>query len=420
MHRFYSSVTSLVALWISLSPLAAQVYTVSLQQLVTPSSILSDQGRTVPVSLYAFLEFDNLWDLFAYIDEQAGRWKFDSPAESQAFAEKLLERGVESRVIRMTYSIPHEVLITHTREELEKALESVHTPHDPLIFRGEHWSLDAETYRKVFLELQERWKGSLNCWSAGPSVAERVLSNWYIIREGIELFGDTYDSTEHFWQAVKYHPDVGLEDVSQILSLVQQISWDSWLDQLSNDQVVYLAHTYAIQFLRQNLTPEKLATFQDQVRRYAREFDVPVRTLQQRAPEESWKLRFTTLEEKELWGDLADVFHLIYFFNHIDQGRFSTPQLQALLKALEDHHFDAIYLPGYKNPQMAFISPEFRELMLDIWRVKFLEMKRFREVLLSTRGYRLLHYLNDGDSPDIPIPIYVGFLEQIRQLAEQQ
>jgi hypothetical protein len=27
------------------------------------------------------------------------------------------------------------------------------------------------------------------------------------------------------------------------------------------------------------------------------------------------------------------------------------------------------------------------------------------------------HFLNDGDSPDIPIPIYVGYLNQIREMS---
>ena len=55
--------------------------------------------------------------------------------------------------------------------------------------------------------------------------------------------------------------------------------------------------------------------------------------------------------------------------------------------------------------------------MLEIWRVKFLEMERFREVIRATEGRRLLHFLNDGTSPDIPIPVYVDYLEQIRRLA---
>ena len=61
-------------------------------------------------------------------------------------------------------------------------------------------------YAEAFLAVQEKWKHSLNCWSAAPYIPARVLSNWYPIEEGIQLYGATYDSTEHFWQAVKVSP----------------------------------------------------------------------------------------------------------------------------------------------------------------------------------------------------------------------
>ena len=38
-------------------------------------------------------------------------------------------------------------------------------------------------------------------------------------------------------------------------------------------------------------------------------------------------------------------------------------------------------------------------------------------MIRSTAGVRLDHFLNDGDSPDIPIPIYVGYLNRIREMA---
>ena len=59
-------------------------------------------------------------------------------------------------------------------------------------------------------------------------------------------------------------------------------------------------------------------------------------------------------------------------------------------------------------------------MMLEIWKVKYLEIQRFGEVICSTKGVYLDHFLNDGDSPDIPIPIYIGFLNQIREMALQQ
>jgi hypothetical protein len=69
---------------------------------------------------------------------------------------------------------------------------------------------------------------------------------------------------------------------------------------------------------------------------------------------------------------------------------------------------------------MGFISEDFRSLMLEIWRVKYLQMPRFREVISSIpMEIRLSHFLNDGDSPDIPIPIYIEYLNQIRDLARR-
>ena len=110
-----------------------------------------------------------------------------------------------------------------------------------------------------------------------------------------------------------------------------------------------------------------------------------------------------------LWGDLADVFHLVYAFSQPDD---------PIRQSLAAKHFDAVYLG---ERRMGFISEEFRSLMLEIWRVKYLKMARFREVISSIpMKIRLSHFLNDGDSPDIPIPVYVRYLNQIRELARAQ
>ena len=79
--------------------------------------------------------------------------------------------------------------------------------------------------------------------------------------------------------------------------------------------------------------------------------------------------------------------------------------------------FDAIYLSGYAGGRVGFLSAEFQALMLEIWKVKFLRIPRLGDVIRSTAGMRLDHFLNDGDSPDIPIPIYVGYLNRIREMA---
>jgi hypothetical protein len=362
---------------------------ISLQAIVTPSTVVVKDGRPVPFAVHGFIEFKSLSELFPYIESQTRRWQLDA-AERQQLALELLRRGVESRVVSMADERPLEALLTHTSEELRQALARVKEPVPP-------------GYAEAFLQVQEKWKHSLNCWSASPSIAGRVLSNWYPIEEGIELFGATYDTTEHFWQAVKYHPDVTVAQLLDLLAAFAQKDWSDWLARLDNDSHLYLPNAYAVEFLRHNLMPERLQWFRNQLRGHGLQAGDHARRVQQRG---SVAFRFSGFEEKVIWGDVADLFHLVYEFSPVDDPNRTT--LAAL-------HFDAVYLGERKK---GFISPEFRSLMLEIWRVKYLQMPRFREVIASIpMEIRLEHFLNDGDSPDIPIPIYVGYLNQIRELA---
>jgi hypothetical protein len=260
-------------------------------------------------------------------------------------------------------------------------------------------------YADAFVAVQQKWKHAINCWSAAPSIPARVLSNWYPIAEGIPLYGVTYDSTEHFWQAVKYHSDTTVADLNALLTTFEHQSWTPWLARLDADPSLYLPNAYAIEFLRFNLKRDRFRWFRDQLTTHNLQPTEYARAAQQRA---TAPLRFTPVEEKVIWGDLADVLHLVY--------TFSLPE-DPLRATLAHSHFDAIYLNDRKMP---FISEDFRSLMLEIWHVKYLQMARFREVISSIPiEIRLEHFLNDGDSPDIPIPIYVGYLNQIRDLARQ-
>jgi hypothetical protein len=368
---------------------------VSLQALVSPSTTIVKNGRPVTFAIHGFIEFKSLAELFPYIESQMQRWNIPgglNGEDRRQLAGELLRRGIESRVISMEDERPLETLITHTSEELRQALARVTEP----VPSG---------YGEVFLAVQEKWKHSLNCWSASPSISGRVLSNWYPIEEGIQLFGATYDSTEHFWQAVKYHPDVTLADLKELLDLLEKKDWGPWLARLDGDPNIYLPNAYAVEFLRHNLTPKtgRLRWFREELERHALSASDHARAVQQRG---TTSFRFSAFEEKTLWGDLADVFYLVYAF---------SPPGDPVRKALGTRHFDAIYLG---DRRMGFISEEFRSLMLEIWRVKYLQMARFREVISSIpREIRLSHFLNDGDSPDIPIPVYVGYLNQIRELA---
>jgi hypothetical protein len=373
-------------------PLRAQ--DLSLEALVTPSTVVLKAGRPVVFAVHGFIEFKSLAELFPYIDRQSHRWPGSLTAnERHSLARELLRRGVESRIISMVDERPLELLLTHTGDELRRAIRNVQQD----VPAG---------YAEVFLEVQAKWKHSLNCWSASPSIAGRVLSNWYPIEEGIPLYGATYDTTEHFWQSVKYHPDVTIAQLNQLLDQVERTSWHARLAALDGDPKVYLDNAYAVEFLRHNLAAERIRWFREELARQGLEPSDHARQVQQRGQK---PFRFSAYEEKVLWGDLADLFHLIYIF---------SPAEDAMKLALSERHFDGIYLEGRK---MGFISEEFRSLMLDVWRVKYLEMPRFREVISSLpREIRLEHFLNDGDSPDIPIPVYVGYLNQIRELARQE
>lgn len=371
----------------------AQPEPVSLQALVAPSTVIMKEGRAVTFAVHGFIEFKSLAELFPYIESQTQRWKGRTDLDDAVrlgLRSDLLRRGIESRVVSMADERPLETLITHTREELQQALAQVKEPTPP-------------GYVEDFLAVQEKWKHSLNCWSAAPSIPARVLSNWYPIEEGIKLYGATYDSTEHFWQAVKYHPDVTVGDLHELLKVIQKRDWTAWLERLEDDPQIYLPNAYAVEFLRHNLAPERLRWFEDELARQKLWLDDGVRSLQQRTKR---GLHFSAYEEKVLWGDLADLFHLVYIFSLADD---------PIRKTLEVRHFDGIYLGERK---MRFISEEFRSLMLEIWKVKYLQMPRFGDVIRSIPAeIRLSHFLNDGDSPDIPIPVYVEYLSQIREMA---
>src|ERR1051326_7872809 len=234
-----------------------QAETISLQALVTPSTVILKEGQPVRFAVHGFIEFKSLSELFPYIDSQTSRWKgsrgFDQAARLD-LGRDLLRRGIESRVISMADERPLETLVTHTREELEQALAEVKEPTPP-------------GYAEAFLAVQEKWKHSLNCWSAAPSIPARVLSNWYPIEEGIKLYGATYDTTEHFWQGVKYHPDVTVADLISLLDSMSDRDWSPWLKRLDDDPKIYLPSAYAVEFLRHNLAHERLRWFKDELAR---------------------------------------------------------------------------------------------------------------------------------------------------------
>jgi len=378
-----------VAIFVTAAPVQAQE--LSLQAVVTPSTVVLKDGKTVTFAIHGFIEFRSLAEVFPYIEAQTRRWPGKtSEEETRQLARQLLRESIESRVISMVDERPLQALVTHTSEELRQAISRVKEPFPA-------------GYAEAFVAVQEKWKHSLNCWSASPVIAGRVLSNWYPIEEGIRLHGAVYDSTEHFWQAVKYHPDTTIGELKELTALLEGREWSAWLKQLNDDPKIYLANAYAMEFLRYNLKAERLKWFAEELEKHGLKQTDQARLVQQRGKS---AFRFGAFEEKILWGDLADLLHMVYVF---------SPAQDPIRKVLGEHHFDGVYLDDRK---MGFISEEFRSEMLEIWKVKFLEMPRFREVIAGIPGeIRLEHSLNDGDSPDIPIPIYVGYLNRVREMA---
>ena len=110
-------------------PLCAQP--ISLQELVTPSTTVVKDGRPVTFAVHGFIEFKSLAELFPYIDSQMQRWKVRGGLDEEQrgqLARELLRRGIESRVISMEDERPLEALITHTSDELRRAVALVKDP----------------------------------------------------------------------------------------------------------------------------------------------------------------------------------------------------------------------------------------------------------------------------------------------------
>src|ERR1700751_5341832 len=89
-----------IALFISAFPVCAQQ--ISLQALVTPSTVISKEGHTTTFALHGFIEFSSLSEVSLNIEKKPSRWPALSAKERQALAADLLRRSVESRVISMT------------------------------------------------------------------------------------------------------------------------------------------------------------------------------------------------------------------------------------------------------------------------------------------------------------------------------
>src|SRR5262249_47551349 len=151
---------TVILLGLVVLPMLAQP--LPLQSIVTPSTVIEKNGKPVLFAIHGFIEFKSLAEAFAYVDSQTRRWEGAS-VDTATLAQQLVREAVESRVISMEDERPLEALVTHTANELRQALAQVKESSP----RG---------YAEAFLAVQTKWKHSLNCWSASPSIPGRVLS----------------------------------------------------------------------------------------------------------------------------------------------------------------------------------------------------------------------------------------------------
>src|SRR5277367_6707540 len=73
----------------------AHAQQLSLQAIVTPSTIILKDGRPVTFAVHGFIEFKSLAELFLYIESQTQRWKLSGgldAAEQTSLALDLLHR----------------------------------------------------------------------------------------------------------------------------------------------------------------------------------------------------------------------------------------------------------------------------------------------------------------------------------------
>src|SRR5215469_4309554 len=74
----------------------------SLQKLVTPSTVILKDEHPVTFAIHAFIEFKSLSDSFPYLESQTERWKSSGEVNAATqirLGRQLLHEAIESRVI---------------------------------------------------------------------------------------------------------------------------------------------------------------------------------------------------------------------------------------------------------------------------------------------------------------------------------
>src|ERR1700704_1023684 len=98
VHLFFR--TPAFFAFVAALPASAHAQQVSLEEIVTPSTVIAKEGRTITFALHGFIEFKSLAEVFPYIESQSRRWPGAiNGEERRTLARDLLRRGVERPVV---------------------------------------------------------------------------------------------------------------------------------------------------------------------------------------------------------------------------------------------------------------------------------------------------------------------------------
>src|SRR5258705_6772122 len=98
VHLFFRAAAFFA--FVAALPASAHAQQVSLEEIVTPSTVIAKEGRTITFALHGFIEFKSLAEMFPYIESQSRRWPGAiNGEERRTLARDLLRRGGEKRAV---------------------------------------------------------------------------------------------------------------------------------------------------------------------------------------------------------------------------------------------------------------------------------------------------------------------------------
>ena len=300
-----------------------------------------------------------------------------------------MRRGVESRVVSMETELPLELLLTHTRAELERAVAGVDDARCAAGVQGPALAADAPRPTATpSCACGIAGRSSLNCWSASPSIPAACCRTGTSSTRASSCSARPTTPPSTSGRRSSITPTSPSATCARSSPAMLAIDWRPWLDALASRSGLLLR-----QRLRRRVPEAEPDARAARVVRgrarpaWPRRRSGPRRPAAGSTARRAPPLVFAALDEKVLWGDLADVLHLIVAFagapGVAGRRRRWPPCATSLVRAALRRRST---WPATLGGRVGFLSPEFQALMLEIWKVKFLQIPRLNDVIRSTAG----------------------------------